>query len=213
MTKEKQKQSPEAEVHRVKTSGDIEVSTYLAIAKEIGGEQSVVAKEAAPGAEREAIVVIDFGSQYSLLIARRIRECQVYCELVSYDTPWEKIAALKPRGFVLSGGPASVYQPGAPLAQAYIYESHLPVLGICYGMQVITKQLGGKVSPGTKQEYGHAILHISDGASPLFAGLDESPPVWMSHGDKFEEMPPGFTAIASTENSPFAVMGNGEGIF
>ena len=213
MTKEKQKQAPDSEVLRVKTSGDIEVSTYLEIAKGIGGEQPVAAKETAPGAEREAIVVIDFGSQYSLLIARRIRECQVYCELVSYDTPWEKIAPLKPKGFVLSGGPASVYQPGAPLAPAYIYESHLPVLGICYGMQVITKQLGGKVSPGTMQEYGHAILHLSDTTSPLFAGLDDSPPVWMSHGDKIEEMPPGFTALASTENSPFAVMGNGDGIF
>ena len=213
MTVEKQKQTPESEVVRVKTSGDIEVSTYLEIAKGIGGEHPLIAKEATPSAEREAIVVIDFGSQYSLLIARRIRECQVYCEIVSYDTPWEKIAALKPRGFVLSGGPASVYQPGAPLAPSYIYESHLPVLGICYGMQVITKQLGGKVSPGTKQEYGHAVLHISDAASPLFAGLDNSPTVWMSHGDKIEEMPPGFTALASTENSPFAVMGNGAGIF
>ena len=213
MTVEKQKQATESEVVRVKTSGDIEVSTYLQIAKGIGGEHPLIAKEAAPAAEREAIVVIDFGSQYSLLIARRIRECHVYCEIVSYDTPWEKIAPLKPRGFVLSGGPASVYQPGAPLAPAYIYESYLPVLGICYGMQVITKQLGGKVSPGTKQEYGHAVLHISDTTSPLFAGLDNSPTVWMSHGDKIEEMPPGFTALASTENSPFAVMGKGKDFF
>lgn len=196
---------------RVVTSGDIEVSTYLEIAKEIGGEQPTAAKEVI--GEREAIVVVDFGSQYSLLIARRIRECQVYCELVPHDTPWEKIASLKPKGFILSGGPASVYQPDAPLAPAYIYESHLPVLGICYGMQVITKQLGGQVTPGTKQEYGHAILHLSDVDSPLFAGLDNSAPVWMSHGDKIEEMPPGFSTLAYTENSPVAVMGNGEGIF
>ena len=199
--------------HRVATSGDIEVSTYLEIAKEIAGEQSAVAGEAAVGDEREAVVVIDFGSQYSMLITRRIRECQVYCEMVSYDTPWEKIAPLKPKGFVLSGGPASVYQDDAPVAPAYIYEKHLPILGICYGMQVITKQLGGQVAPGTKQEYGYATLHLGDVDSPLFTGLDSSIPVWMSHGDRIEEMPPGFTALAYTENSPVAVMGNGAGIF
>ncbi|GAI33130.1 unnamed protein product, partial [marine sediment metagenome] len=93
---------------------------------------------------------IDFGSQYSMLIARRVRECQVYCELLPHDTPWEKIAPLNPRGFILSGGPASVYDSNVPLAPAYVYESHLPVLGICYGMQAITKQLGGQVTPGIR---------------------------------------------------------------
>ena len=199
--------------HRVKTSGDIEVSTYLEIAKEIAGEQPVTAKEAISGAEREAIIVIDFGSQYSMLIARRVRECQVYCELLPYDTPWEKVAPLNPKGFIFSGGPGSVYEPGAPLAPSYIYESRLPVLGICYGMQVLTKQLGGKVSLGAKYEYGHAMLHLSNADSPLFADLSPSSPVWMSHADKIEEIPPGFTALAYTENSPIAVMGNEEGIF
>lgn len=199
--------------HRVTTSGDIEVSTYLEIAKEIAGEQPAPSEEAIPEAEREAIIVIDFGSQYSMLIARRVRECQVYCELVPPDTPWERIASLNPKGFILSGGPASVNEPGAPLAPAYIYESHLPVLGICYGMQVITKQLGGQVSPGTKQEYGHAILHLSDADSPLFTGLSTSSPVWMSHADRIEEMPPGFRVLAYTENSPLAVMGNDDRIF
>ena len=199
--------------HRITTSSDIEVSTYLEIAKELGGEQPLATKEAISGAEREAIIVIDFGSQYSLLIARRIRECQVYCELVPHDAPWEKIAPLNPKGFILSGGPASVYEPDAPLAPAYIYESHLPVLGICYGMQVITKQLGGQVAPAAKHEYGHCLLHISNVDSPLFADLSSSSPVWMSHGDRIEEMPPGFTALAYTENSPFAVIGNDEGIF
>ncbi len=211
MPRSKPKQS--SSTNRVTTSGDIEVSTYLEIAKEIGGEQPTAVKEPDAAIEHEVIIVIDFGSQYSLLIARRIRECNVYCELVSYDTPWEKIAPLKPKGFILSGGPASVYQPDAPLAPAYIYESHLPVLGICYGMQVITKQLGGQVTPGTKQEYGHSVLHLSDTNSPLLSGLDDSSPVWMSHGDRIEEMPPGFTALAYTENSPIAVMGNGEGIY
>jgi len=209
--KGKPKQIPN-ESRRVATSGDIEVSTYLEIAKEISGEQPIPPKEAISPAERDTIIVIDFGSQYSMLIARRIRECQVYCELLPYDTPWEKIALLNLKGFILSGGPASVYQPDAPLAPTYIYESHLPILGICYGMQVLTHQLGGQVAPGTKQEYGHAILHLSDVDSPLFADLPSSSPVWMSHGDKIEQMPSGFRALAYTENSPVAVMGN-EGIF
>ncbi len=211
----KTKNSPKLTVdesRRIATTGDIEVATYLQIAKEMGGEQPSPARETIPS-ERESIVVIDFGSQYSLLIARRVRECNVYCELVSCDTPWEKIAPLNPKGFILSGGPASVYQPNAPLAPAYIYESHLPVLGICYGMQVITQQLGGQVTSGIKQEYGHAVLHLSDSKSPLFAGLDNSVPVWMSHGDRIEVMPPGFKAVAHTENTPVAVMGNDQGIY
>jgi GMP synthase (glutamine-hydrolysing) len=199
--------------HRVATSDDIEVSTYLEIAKEIAGEQPVAAEEAVSPAEREAIIVIDFGSQYSMLIARRIRECQVYCELVPHDTPWEKIAPLNPRGFILSGGPASVYDEEAPLAPSYIYEGHLPILGICYGMQVLTTQLGGKVAPGTQREYGHAVLYLSDEDSPLFADLPSPSPVWMSHGDRIEDMPPGFRSLAYTENSPVAVMGNDDRIF
>ncbi|MFC2003314.1 glutamine-hydrolyzing GMP synthase [Chloroflexota bacterium] len=180
---------------------------------ETGSEQPVVAKEAVPEIEREAIIVIDFGSQYSMLISRRVRECQVYCELVPHDTPWEEIASLNPKGFILSGGPASVYEPDAPLAPTYIYETGLPILGICYGMQVLTKQLGGQVAPGTKHEYGHAILHLSQVDSPLFAGLPDSTPVWMSHGDRIEEVPPSFSALAYTENSPYAVMGSDRGIF
>jgi len=213
MVKRKTKNIPDADIHRVTTSGDIEVSTYLEIAKEIGGGQPVAVSEVTPVTKRESIIVMDFGSQYSLLIARRIRECQVYCELVPYDTPWEKIESLNPKGFVLSGGPASVYQKNAPLAPAYVYESHLPVLGICYGMQVITKQLGGQVTAGEKKEYGHAILHLNSSESPLFTGLEDSAPVWMSHGDRIEEMPPGFTALAYTENSPIAVIGNRDGIY
>jgi len=199
--------------YRVTTSGDIEVSTYLEIAKGVSGEQPAAAGEAVSGAEREAIIVIDFGSQYNLLIARRIRELQVYCELVPHDTPWEKIAPLNPKGFILSGGPASVYEPGAPLAPAYVYESRLPVLGICYGMQVISKQLGGTVEQGIKREYGHSVLHLSDVDSPLFSGISTSSPVWMSHADKIEAIPPGFKSLAYTENSPVAVMGSGNRVF
>jgi len=202
----------ELQSHRITASDDIEVSAYLEIAKELHGEQPVVEPKPPPS-ERETIVVIDFGSQYSMLIARRVRECHVYCELVPYDTPWEKIAPLNPRGFILSGGPASVYDSGAPLALSYIYESHLPVMGICYGMQAIVYQLGGEVASGLKHEYGHAILHISSEDCPLFAGLPPSLPVWMSHGDQIMEMPPGFKSLAYTENSPFAVIGNDSGIF
>ncbi len=212
MTEVNPENSPDKS-HRVTTSGDIEVSTYLKIAKGIGGEQPATAGEAVSGAKREAIIVIDFGSQYSMLIARRIRELQVYCELVPHDTPWEKIAPLNPKGFILSGGPASVYEPGAPLAPAYVYEGRLPVLGICYGMQVLSKQLGGTVAQGVKYEYGHAILHISDLDSPLFSELTDTSPVWMSHADKIETMPPGFKSLAYTENSPIAVMGSDNRIF
>jgi GMP synthase (glutamine-hydrolysing) len=212
MSNDKSQQSPD-ESYRVAASGDLEVSTYLEIAKEISGEQSVATAEAVSGAEREAIIIVDFGSQYSLLIARRIRELQVYCELVSHDTPWEKIAPLNPKGFILSGGPASVYDTGAPIAPSYVYEKRLPVLGICYGMQVLTKQLGGRVAPGAKYEYGHAVLHLSSLDSPLLAEMPASSPVWMSHADRIEEMPPGFKALAYTENSPVAVMGSNDSIF
>ncbi|MBI2861113.1 MAG: glutamine-hydrolyzing GMP synthase [Chloroflexi bacterium] len=212
MREEKTEETPNGS-YRVATSGDIEVSTYLEIAKEITGEQQAVRREAVSGAERESIIVLDFGSQYSMLIARRIRECHVYCELLPHDTPWEKIAPLNPKGFILSGGPASVYAPGAPLPPAYVYESHLPVMGICYGMQALTTQLGGRVAPGDKHEYGHVILHLSDLDSPLLVDLPPSTPVWMSHGDKIEEMPPGFTPLAHTENSPYAIMGNRKGFY
>jgi len=207
---EKKAKQTSGDSRRVATSDDIEVSTYLEIAKELSGEQSVAIKESASEVEPETIIVIDFGSQYSMLIARHIREAQVYCEILPHDTPWEKIALLNPKGFILSGGPASVYERGAPLAPAYIYESRLPVLGICYGMQAIAQQLGGRVVPGAKHEYGSAILHLGEVDSPLFADVDSSSPVWMSHGDRIEEMPPGFTSLAHTENSPIAVIGNEE---
>jgi len=204
---------PQDESHRISTTDDIEVSTYLEIAKEISGEQPAVTEDAVSGAKREAIIVLDFGSQYNMLIARRVRESQVYCELLPHDTPWEKIAPLNPKGFILSGGPASVYAKNAPMAPAYVYESGLPVLGICYGMQVIAKQLGGQVKPGKKREYGHAVMHISEVDSPLFTDLDESTTVWMSHGDRIDDLPPGFTSLAHTENSPNAVIGNKNNIF
>ena len=198
--------------YRVATSDDVEVSTYLEIAKGKRGEQPVPEKAPASVSEREAIVVIDFGSQYSRLIVRRVRELKVYCEVLPYDTPWERVAPLNPKGFILSGGPASVYEPGAPLAPDYIYEIGVPILGICYGMHTIAHQLGGRVTPETKREYGHAILNRSND-SPLFEYLPFSLPVWMSHGDQVTELPPGFAPLAYTENCPIAVMGNDKGIF
>jgi len=198
---------------RVTTSGDIEVTTYLEIAKEKAGVRPAPVERALPTTERESIIVLDFGSQYNLLIARRIRECNVYSELVPYDAPWEKIAHLNPKGIILSGGPASVYEQNAPLAPPYVYEGRVPVLGICYGLQAVTYQLGGKVIPATKREYGHTVLHISDRNSPLFAGLDEAITVWMSHGDSIVEMPPGFKAIGHTENTPLAAISNDKKLY
>ena len=197
--------------HRVPTTDDIEVSTYLEIAREKGGEQPV-ASEPAPGAGPETVIVLDFGSQYSMLIARRIRECHVYCELLPYNAPWEKVARLNLKGFVLSGGPASVYAENAPLAPAYVFEKGLPVLGICYGMQLLAHQLGGRVSPSEKHEYGHTVIHQAE-LSELFADLPPAIPVWMSHGDHIVQMPAGFRSLAYSDNSPVAVMGNDHGMF
>ena len=195
---------------RVTASGDAEVSTYLEIAREKSGEAPSDAVPPAP-VQPETVVVIDFGSQFSMLIARRVRECHVYCELVPPDTPWAQIEKLKPRGVILSGGPASVYEVGAPLTPNWVFEKNLPVLGICYGMQALAHQLGGKVSPSDHREYGHAVVHQGDVESPLFAGLPPSFPVWMSHGDRITQVPPGFTPIAYSDNSPYAAMTDGSG--
>ena len=202
----------DTKTRRVSTSDDIEVSTYLGIASALQGEQPSP-REAAPVSGRETIVILDFGSQYSMLIARRVRECHVYCEILPSDTPWERIAILNPKGFILSGGPASVYAPGAPLTPNYVFEKGLPVLGICYGMQAIAHQLGGRVTPGEKREYGHSVLHTDVGDCPLFDGLPPSTPVWMSHGDVVSELPAGFKALAYTENSRYAVIGNDQNIY
>jgi len=158
---------------------------------------------------REAVAVVDFGSQYSQLIVRRVREANVYCELIPWDAPAERLAELSPRGFILSGGPASVYELSAPAAQDYVFSSGKPILGICYGMQVLAHQLGGKVDPAPEREYGHATLETLRPESPLFAGLPRSFRVWMSHGDRIGVLPPGFEVLARSDNSPVAAMGRG----
>jgi GMP synthase (glutamine-hydrolysing) len=159
-----------------------------------------------PSAKREAVAILDFGSQYSQLIARRVREAHVYCELFHHDAPAEEVFALKPSGLILSGGPSSVYEPGAPRLPRYVLDSDLPVLGICYGMQLLANRLGGQVSAAHRREYGPAQLMIADPTTPIFHSLGSPLAVWMSHGDRIEALPPGFAAVAKTDNSPVAAM-------
>jgi GMP synthase (glutamine-hydrolysing) len=151
----------------------------------------------------DSIAILDFGSQYAQIIARRVREVNVYCELFPWDAPREKILSINPKGFILSGGPKSAYEENAPYIQKFILETGLPILGICYGMQALTLALGGEVSPSTEREYGPAILE------PLIPSiLSVLSQVWMSHGDKITRMPDGFVALAKSGNSPFAAMGD-----
>jgi GMP synthase (glutamine-hydrolysing) len=200
--------------HRVSTSDDVEVGTYLEIAEAQTSAQGAPRAGAveAKAVDRDTVAIIDFGSQYSQLIARRVREHHVYCELVPHDAPEERIRALRPKGFILSGGPASVYTPGAPLLARHILDAGKPILGICYGMQVLAHQLGGEVQPGTKREYGPAVVHVSEPPVPIFHGLPPEFSVWMSHGDVVRRMPPGFSAAATSDNSPMAAMWNGDGV-
>ncbi len=163
-----------------------------------------------PPAPQDTIVVLDFGSQYSRLIARRIREIKVYCELLPHNAPWEQIASLNPRGIILSGGPASVYDPAAPRCVPEVFTSGIPLLGICYGMQLLTLESGGQVAPATSREYGPAELHILD-AGGIFRDVPPVTRVWMSHGDRVERLPEGFQVLGRTDNSPFAAAGNDHG--
>jgi GMP synthase (glutamine-hydrolysing) len=165
-----------------------------------------------------AIAILDYGSQFSQLIARRVREANVYCELFPWDAPREKVMANKPAGFILSGGPNSVYDAGAPTLPAYVLESGAPVLGVCYGMQLLAHTLGGHVAPSSHREYGHAIVKptpcelwqriasASETAHPFTPSPLHPFSVWMSHGDRIEALPAGFHAIATSDNSPFAGM-------
>jgi len=153
----------------------------------------------------DTIIILDFGSQYSQLIARRVREHQVYSELLPWNADHQRVQALNPKGFILSGGPNSVYAPGAPQVPAYVLESGVPVLGICYGMQALTHALGGRVAPATEREYGPAeVIPLS--TNPLLPDSQFS--VWMSHGDRIESLPAGFMRLAESNNSPFAAMGD-----
>ena len=153
----------------------------------------------------DIIIVLDFGSQYSQLITRRVREQHVYCELHPWYAGASEIMDKHPRGFILSGGPLSIYQPDAPTLPDYILQSGLPVLGICYGMHALTAKLGGKVSPAQKREYGQVSLKLVT-PNPLL--IEDPQMVWMSHGDQLEHLPEGFQVLASSSNTPIAAMGD-----
>ena len=154
----------------------------------------------------EQLVILDFGSQYTQVIARRIRECNVYSVIVRYDTPARELAEMDPKGIILSGGPASVYAKDAPLPDRELFKLKVPILGICYGLQLLAHYLGGKVEPGSRREFGKGTLRVKDSFCPLFANLPESLQVWNSHGDKLTRLPKGFKSVAVTENSDYAAL-------
>ena len=159
--------------------------------------------------DRQMIVILDFGSQYSELIARRIRETQVYSEVISYRTTAEQLRAINPKGIILSGGPSSVYDEKAPHCDPEIWNLGIPVLGVCYGMQLMVKQLGGKVERAKLAEYGKASLFIDD-PTDLLTNVEEGSTMWMSHGDSCSELPSGFEILAHTDNTPSADVANHE---
>ena len=156
----------------------------------------------------EQIVILDFGSQYTQVIARRVRECNVYSVILRYDTPAAEIAALEPKGIILSGGPSSVYAKNAPLPDRAIFKLGIPVLGICYGLQILAQFLGGRVEPGQRREYGKGTLKVKDSFCPLLANLPETLQVWNSHADKLTRLPAGFKTVAVTDNSAYAAIEN-----
>ncbi|MBN1958010.1 MAG: glutamine-hydrolyzing GMP synthase [Desulfuromonadales bacterium] len=161
---------------------------------------------------RDKILILDFGSQYTQLIARRVRENHVYCELHPFDMAWDEIKAFQPSGIILSGGPKSVYDEGAPAVAEELFELGVPVLGICYGMQLMSRHFGGTVVPAGKREYGHAVLSRLNVPGPLFDGFftDGHADVWMSHGDHVEQLPKGFSVVARTDNAPVCAIQNVE---
>jgi GMP synthase (glutamine-hydrolysing) len=185
--------------HRVLAPDDAEVEAYL--------EQALNAPpperpEDGP-AEPDTVVILDFGSQFAQLIARRVRELHVYSELLPHDTPWAEIARRRPKAIILSGGPASVYDEGAPRPDPALWSAGVPVLGICYGLQLMAHELGGEVVSSPMREYGPASVTLNR-EEDLFAGLDQVQPVWMSHGDSIVRPPEGFHPTAQTDSTAFA---------
>src|ERR1700720_1732799 len=157
-----------------------------------------------PGAEQE-VVVLDYGGQYSQLIARRVRDCGVFSELLPYDVPLQELARRKPRGIILSGGPASVYAEGAPRLDRGLLELGVPVMGICYGMQLLVHELGGKVEEAEVGEFGRSNLTVTE-PGVLLKGMPREQTCWTSHRDTVIDPPPGFTALASSSSSPVAAV-------
>jgi GMP synthase (glutamine-hydrolysing) len=197
--------------HRVLAPDDAEVEAYLEVALDapapIRSHLDVpgggVPRGEPSASEPDTVVVLDFGSQLAQLIARRVRELHVYSELLPYDTPYAELERRRARAIILSGGPTSVYDEGAPRPDPAIWNGRIPVLGICYGAQLMALELGGDVLPAARREYGPATVTIT-ADDRLFAGLERDQPVWMSHGDSITRLPAGFTATAQTPSTPFA---------
>jgi GMP synthase (glutamine-hydrolysing) len=158
----------------------------------------------------QTILILDFGSQFTQLIARRLRELSVYCEILPFHTPIDELRARKPVGLILSGGPKSVSEPGAPKSDPEVLQLGTPVLGICYGMQLMTDTLGGRVAPAAHREFGHARVQVSETSARLFNGVPADLRVWASHGDYVETAPPGFRVVATSANAPVAAIENTE---
>jgi GMP synthase (glutamine-hydrolysing) len=191
--------------HRVLAPDDAEVEAYLETALNAPAPDRSADDRGAADPALGPVVVLDFGSQFAQLIARRIRELDVYSELLPHDTPYEELLRRGTRAIILSGGPNSVYDEGAPRPDPQVWAGRIPVLGICYGAHLMAQELGGDVLPATRREYGPANVTIThdDG---LFAGIDREQPVWMSHGDSITRLPEGFVATAQTDSTPFAGM-------
>jgi GMP synthase (glutamine-hydrolysing) len=197
--------------HRVLAPDDAEVEAYLETAlkapapERAPGDRPGIGLPAtsAESSGPDTVVILDFGSQFAQLIARRVRELHVYSELLPHDTPWAEIERRRPKAVILSGGPNSVYDADAPMPDAGVWRGRVPVLGICYGAQLMARELGGDVVPANRREYGPANVTITS-VDGLFTGLDREQPVWMSHGDSITRLPEGFRATAQTDASPLA---------
>ncbi len=157
--------------------------------------------------KHELVIVLDFGGQYNQLIARRVRECGVYCEIMSYRAGMEAVLAKNPKGIIFTGGPNSVYQPDSPTIDADIFRAGIPVLGICYGSQLMMHLLGGEVCPAPEREYGKTLVNV-DTSTPMFQGVEPATICWMSHNDYIRQVAPGFTITATTANCPVAAVEN-----
>ncbi len=192
--------------HRVLAPDDAEVEAYLEVALDAPAPDRAPDDRPTvhvPPEPPDSVVVLDFGSQFAQLIARRVRELNVYSELLPHDTPVDELVRRGAKGVILSGGPNSVYDPGAPHPDPSIWTGRLPVLGICYGAQLMASELGGDVLPTSKREYGPASVTIT-ADDPLFEGIEREQPVWMSHGDSITRLPEGFRSIAQTNSTPYA---------
>ncbi len=194
--------------HRVLTSDDAEVEAYLEVALDAPAPERPPEDErptiSRPPEPPDSIAVLDFGSQFAQLIARRVRELDVYAELLPFDTPLEELERREVKGVILSGGPTSVYDEGAPRPDPALWSGRLPVLGICYGAQLMALELGGDVLPSDRREYGPASITITAEDDALLRDLGSEQPVWMSHGDSITRLPHGFSSTAQTDSTPYA---------